>query len=235
LGVYLQDKLSRERSLTVRNPFRSEPEAFRFVFLSIAYFAAIALASILGGKWAGIAVFAVLSVAFVAQLVRPDGGQPPLPTTIPPRKSADWQILVVANETVAGTALLEAVRHATIRPGAKVLLVSPALNSHLRHWTSDTDPARAEAERRLGESLERLRTAGIDAEGTVGDSDPLQAIEDVLRVRGADELIISTHPEGRSNWLERRVVEQATERFGLPTTHVVVDLERERSLAPASS
>jgi hypothetical protein len=38
-------------------------------------------------------------------------------------------------------------------------------------------------------------------------------------------LIISTHPEGRSNWLERGVVERARERFEIKLTHVVVDLE----------
>ena len=69
-----------------------------------------------------------------------------------------------------------------------------------------------------------MREAGIDAHGEVGDSDPLQAIEDSLRTFAPDELVISTHPEGRSNWLERGVVEAARERFALPVTHVVVDL-----------
>ena len=61
----------------------------------------------------------------------------------------------------------------------------------------------------------------------MGDSDPLQAIEDALRTFGAEEIIISTHPAGRSNWLERDVVASARERFTIPITHVVVDLERE--------
>ena len=70
--------------------------------------------------------------------------------------------------------------------------------------------------------------AGISARGEVGDSEPLQAIEDALRTFGADEIIISTHPEGRSNWLEKGVVAGARERFAVPITHVVVDLEAER-------
>ena len=49
-----------------------------------------------------------------------------------------------------------------------------------------------------------------------------------MRTFGADEIIISTHPEGRSNWLERGVVESARERFTVPITHVVIDLDRER-------
>src|SRR6266581_8680498 len=69
--------------------------------------------------------------------------------------------------------------------------------------------------------------AGIEGHGEVGDGEPLQAIEDALRTFGADEIIISTHPEGRSNWLEKGVVSGARERFAVPITHVVVDLERE--------
>ena len=59
----------------------------------------------------------------------------------------------------------------------------------------------------------------------MGDGDPLQAMEDALRTFGPDEIVISTHPEGRSNWLERGVVSAARERFDVPITHVVVDLE----------
>jgi hypothetical protein len=73
-------------------------------------------------------------------------------------------------------------------------------------------------------SLAAMREGGIEARGEVGDGDPLQAIEDALRTFAPDEMIISTHPEGRSNWLERGVVEGARERFALPVTHVVVDL-----------
>ena len=53
-------------------------------------------------------------------------------------------------------------------------------------------------------------------------------MEDALRTFGANEIIISTHPPGRSNWLEQHLVEQARERFAVPITHVVVDLEAER-------
>ena len=73
-----------------------------------------------------------------------------------------------------------------------------------------------------------MHEAGIEARGEIGDGDPLQAIEDALRTFAPDELVISTHPEGRSNWLERGVVAGARERFALPVTHVVVDLEAEQ-------
>jgi nucleotide-binding universal stress UspA family protein len=115
---------------------------------------------------------------------------------------------------------------------ANVLVVSPALNSKLRHWTSDEDAARASAEKRLGRSIAQLEALGISARGEVGDADPLQAIEDALRTFGADLIVISTHPEGRSNWLERGVVTSARERFTVPITHVVVDLEAETASEP---
>jgi GABA permease len=54
----------------------------------------------------------------------------------------------------------------------------------------------------------------------------MQAIADGLCDFDADEIVIATHPEGRSHWLERGVVERAKERFDLPVTHVVVDLAR---------
>jgi GABA permease len=53
-------------------------------------------------------------------------------------------------------------------------------------------------------------------------------MEDALRTFGADEIIISTHPEGRSHWLERGIVESARARFDAPITHVVVDLAAEQ-------
>jgi len=61
--------------------------------------------------------------------------------------------------------------------------------------------------------------------GEVGALDPLLAIEDGVRMFHPDEIVISTHPEGRSNWLERGVVQAARDRYDVPMTHVVVDLE----------
>ena len=111
------------------------------------------------------------------------------------------RILVVANETLAGRALVDEIRYRARGYGAEVRVVAPALNSPLRTWTSDVDGALREARERLNTSLGALLAAGIDASGEVGDGDPLQAIEDGLRTFDADELIVSTHPPGRSNWI----------------------------------
>ena len=131
------------------------------------------------------------------------------------------RILVVANETVEGRALHEAVRFRAQR-SAEVLVVAPALNSRLRHWVSDEDVARRRAEERLVRSIERFAEAGVDAHGVVGDADPLQAIADSLCVFAADEIVIATHPADRSHWLSRDVVARARRRFGVPVRHVVV-------------
>ena len=212
------------------NPLRSEAEAYRFLLLTVGYFAAIAIAALALGKWAGLAVFLILTLAGLVYVVRARRGEPPR-QTVPSqrgRREDERRILVIANETVGGQPLREEIRRRSEGYAEQVLVICPALNSPIRHWASDEDSARAQAQERLNASLSRLRAAGVDAKGEVGDGDPLQAIEDALRLFGADEIIISTHPEGRSHWLERGVVTAARERFPVPITHVVVDLEAEK-------
>jgi nucleotide-binding universal stress UspA family protein len=212
----------------MRNPFRSEAEAYRFVLGTVVYFAAIVIATAVGGRWWGLGVFVVVTVAVLLWVFRREVRERP-PAAVPRNRSAEGErrILVVANETVAGDALRDAIREAAEDARANVLVVCPALNTPFKHWASDEDQARAAAEDRLGRSIRELERLEISARGEVGDADPLQAIEDALRTFGADMIIISTHPEGRSNWLERGVVSEARERFAVPITHVVVDLEAE--------
>jgi hypothetical protein len=195
---------------------------------TLAYFAVIVVAALIN-TWLGVAVFVVAS-AFVLYWVFFRGEQRRPVQTAPVRRSADDErrILVIANETVGGDTLRECIHSRAKGTRANVLVVCPALNSPVKHWVSDEDPARAAAQQRLDASLARLRQGGIDANGEIGDSEPLQAIEDAMRTFGPDEVIISTHPEGRSNWLERGIVTTARERFAVPITHVVVDVGGER-------
>jgi cbb3-type cytochrome oxidase subunit 3 len=212
----------------MRNPFRSEAEAYRFVIGTVGYFAAIVIATAVGGRWWGLGVFVVLSVLVLIWFFRREAREQPAASAPRLRSAEDERrILVIANETVAGRALREAIEAAAEGYRANVLVVSPALNSPLKHWASDEDQARAAAEERLRSSIAELERLGISARGEVGDADPVQAVEDALRTFGADVIVISTHPEGRSNWLERGVVTSARERFAVPITHVVVDLDAE--------
>jgi nucleotide-binding universal stress UspA family protein len=130
-------------------------------------------------------------------------------------------ILVLANETADADALLEVVERSA-DGDANVLVVAPALNSRLRHWTSDEDGARGRAKERLQRSVERLHDAGVDATGMIGDADPLQALRDALAWFPADLLIVATHPAGRSNWLATNLVERASRDFAGPILHVTV-------------
>jgi hypothetical protein len=211
----------------LKNPIRTEAEAFSFVIVTAVVFLAVALAGAVWGGWVALAVFAALALGALLGIY--------MKTEPKIREPAVWErspgdgrrrILVVANETVAGRALrAEVVLRA--QPDADVLVVCPALNSPVRHWASDEDRARAEAQKRLDGSLAALAETGVIARGEVGDADPIQAMEDALRTFGADEIILSTHPPGRSNWLEKGVVGRARESFDVPLTHVVVDLEHE--------
>jgi nucleotide-binding universal stress UspA family protein len=210
------------------NPLRSEAEAFRFVLGSVVYFGAIGLATVVNG-WLGLAVFVALTIALLAWWARARRQEPPVQVASERRWGEDERhILVIANETVGGERLRDELRKRSEGYREQVLVVCPALNSPLRHWASDEDPARAAAQERLESSLRRLRELGIEARGEVGDGDPLQALEDAMRTFGADEIIISTHPPGRSHWLEKGVVERARERFAVPIMHVVTDLAAER-------
>jgi hypothetical protein len=211
----------------MRNPVRTEAEAFTFVIAVLALCAGVAVAFILAGRWIALIVFAALGPVVFYRYFRSD------PKVVEPaiwdhdRGTGRHRILVVANETVVGRALREEVVRRAREGDAEIFVVTPALNTRLRHWTSDEDGARAAAQDRLDESLAALAADEVEARGRVGDDDPIQAIDDSLRVFGADEIVISTHPPGRSNWLERGVVERAGEKFDIPITHVVVDLERE--------
>ena len=208
------------------NPFRSEESAFRFVFLTIGYFAIVVVCWWIY-KWLGLAIWIALTAGLSWWLFfrRPERERPVQQTPAPHRPD-EHRILVVANETVGGQELLAEVRGRAGESRSRILVVCPALNSPIRHWASDEDQARAAAQARLDASLGAMRAAGLQVEGEIGDGDPIQAIEDAVRTFQPDELVISTHPEGRSHWLERGVVEKAGERFAIPITHVVVDLSR---------
>lgn len=131
------------------------------------------------------------------------------------------RVLVVVDQGAADTALPEVVDRGS-RRDARILVVAPALTGRLAYWTSGDDGARRAAQRRLAHCLETLRAGGLDAEGLVGDADPLLAIDDALRLFPADEIVVATQAEQCSNWLARDLVGRARRRFLPPIRHVVV-------------
>ena len=209
----------------MQSPLRSEAEAFRFLIVVIGGAAVIVVAAYIN-TWFGVAAAVIVVGAVARWYWRQPSAQTP---RLELRDDAPHahRILVIANETVGGRPLREEVARRAQSPATEILVVAPALNSPVRHWVSDEDGARAAAQQRVQASVARLAETGVSVRGEVGDAEPLQAIEDALRTFGADEIVLSTHPEGRSHWLEQGLVEEARRRFSVPITHVVVDLDAE--------
>jgi hypothetical protein len=91
------------------------------------------------------------------------------------------------------------------------------------------ETVRNAAENRLETTLAQLREVGIEADGEIMDPDPYNATMDAFGHYGADEIIISTHPETRSGWLRRDLIDRVRDASGVPVEHVVVDLDADRA------
>jgi hypothetical protein len=216
----------------MHNPLRSEADAFRWVVvIGLGAASIIALALItrpaIGAAWG-----AALIGFGAGSLYRSSRGS--LPRNVQLSRGGDGRhrLLVVANQTVGGKALLEEILNRTRGRDSEVLVVTPALaSSRAAHWASDVDEAIELARQRMELSVLAVEQAGLKARGVVGDSDPNVAIEDALGQFPADEIVISTHPPERSRWLEHGVVQRARDDIDLPITHVVVDLAAERAIA----
>ena len=138
-------------------------------------------------------------------------------------------VLVVANETVAGRALTDSLERRAAGGELRVSVVSPVSAPREGYVVYD-DTRRAAARRRLDRTLARLQESGIAADGFVVDADPVDAVRDALRQLEppVDEIVVSTHPEQKSGWMRRNVVDRIRKVAGdIPVEHVVVDLESE--------
>lgn len=137
-------------------------------------------------------------------------------------------ILVVANETVAGRALIDAVRKRAEEGPIRVTVVCPQ-NEPRAGFVVYADSRRSSAERRLRRTLDLLHEAGIAARGAVVDPDPLQAIKDAVYEYRPDEVLISTHPgQLKSSWLRANLIDRARKAVDVPIEHVEVDLASPR-------
>jgi hypothetical protein len=132
------------------------------------------------------------------------------------------RLLVVANETVVGKPLIDAVKARAEKGAVAVHVICPQ-NMPRAGWVQYGEEARWAAENRLKATLARLSEAGIKADGAIEDPDPYTAIMDELGRADYDEIIISTHPETRSGWLRRDLIERVKQATRRPVEHVVVD------------
>ncbi len=138
-------------------------------------------------------------------------------------------VLAVANETVAGRALTEALQRRAAAGDLRVSVVCP-VNVPREGYVVYEDTRRAAARRRLDKTLGILLESGIAADGYVVNADPVDAVRDALGQLEppVDGIVVSTHPEQKSGWLRRHVIDRIEKVAGdLPVEHVVVDLERE--------
>jgi biopolymer transport protein ExbD len=135
---------------------------------------------------------------------------------------APTRILVVANETVVGKPLIDAVKAHAEKGPIDVHVICPQ-NMPRAGWVQYSEEAQWAAENRLKATLARLNEVGIHADGAIEDPDPYTAIMDELGRADYDEIIISTHPETRSGWLRRDLIERVKQATRRPVEHVVVD------------
>jgi phosphopantetheine adenylyltransferase len=138
-------------------------------------------------------------------------------------------VLVVANETLAGDELIDAVRERAADGPIRALVIAP-VNEPRAGYVVYEDSRRAAASRRLDRTLARLRQEGVPAHGEVVEGGPLHAIRDTLAQEHVDELIVSTHPEATSGWLRKKnLLGTIRDAAGArPVRHVVSDVARQK-------
>jgi hypothetical protein len=132
-------------------------------------------------------------------------------------ESGQQNVLVIANETVLGSQLLDKIRERAQRGGASFLLISPQ--------SDPSEGSHPEAERRLKRAIAELRSDGIDAHGQVAHPDPFSAALEAIREERVDEIIVSTFGPEKSGWLRRDLVERLRSETGVPVEHVMATSE----------
>ena len=144
--------------------------------------------------------------------------------SVDPAGGAARRILVVANETLTGDELLDAVRERAGNSNVLVSVIAP-VNTPSEGYVVYEDTRRVAAGRRLDRTLAKLREAGIPALGNVIDNDALTAVRDAIALDDPDELIVSTHPESKSGWRRRNLLEEIRRVAGeRPVEHVTSDV-----------
>jgi hypothetical protein len=132
--------------------------------------------------------------------------------------------LVVANQTLGAEGLAEKVREYMAAEPTTFHVVVPACHSRDSSWITEGHD-HAEAERRLEAALTRFRELGAEADGEVGDSSPVLAVQDALLAGSYDGVILSTLPAGASRWLKRDLPHRIESKLGIKVIHVEGRLE----------
>ena len=132
--------------------------------------------------------------------------------------------LVVADQALRGDQVRDRLISELGGNPAEVFVVAPALvEKALDHHMGDVDDARVTAQKRLEETLEELRAAGIKAEGEVGDSDPLLAISDEVAKFDPDRIFVIAHTESEELYAEHNLLPRLERDFDQPVTELIVE------------
>jgi hypothetical protein len=137
--------------------------------------------------------------------------------------------LIVANQTLGGDELVQTVRELARAGPSHFWVLVPATHPSffgtgyggVADVERQANSGDSVAQQRLDEELQRLHEAGVEADGEVGDEDPVKAIGNTLARRKVDEIILSTLPAGRSHWLRKDLPTRIKQKFPVPLTHVV--------------
>jgi hypothetical protein len=136
------------------------------------------------------------------------------------------EVLVIANRTLGGEKLLDAVRERASSGEVRFRLVVPQTKPGAGLVIYD-EAVRESAQVRVDLALSTVSAEGIQATGEVGDGDPFMATMDAVAVHRPDEIFLSTYPAAHSGWLRRDLIERIQNATALPVRHIVVDLEQE--------
>ena len=133
---------------------------------------------------------------------------------------------MVANRTLGGAKLLDAVRERAASGDVRFRLVVPQSKPSAGLVIYD-EAVRESAQVRVDLALSTVTGEGMEASGEIGDADPFLATMDAIALRRPDEVILSTYPAQHSGWLRRDLVERIQNASGLPVEHIVTDLDQE--------
>jgi hypothetical protein len=133
-------------------------------------------------------------------------------------------VLVVANQTAESDQLLEALRARAERGPCKFHLLVPA-SAHGASWMADMHSGGDEAKEHVKRAVERYRDADLEVDdGTIGDPDPIAAVQDAVNFKEFDEIIVSTLPKRKSRWLKMDLPHRVERSCGKPVTHVEAEV-----------
>jgi hypothetical protein len=213
----------------MRNPVRSESDAFRLTITTAMFVVFAGLVGWLTSVLVGVFVFMAVSLLALGVYLRStDRERQPLreAASAPHRHASPpglRHVLVVAHAPLAGTRLLQSIESDSRRVELDVLAPVRTSRTHLAY--TDIDRETALARRRLARSMAWARDHGLRAHGEIGDPGATTAIEDRLRDSGADEVIVVTSHGDPDHWQEKVELERLREELEIPVVHVASKAE----------